>query len=207
MEHQGRGAAVRNYQVSIPDMALRGVARRLFSSSALEEKYPGSLAAAHWVMAGGFLGCIGTVLASQQTPKADPMKGQLMFAHKSMGTLMAALVLPRAALRLTSVIPAAVPGPAWERAVANVSHLALYAGMFALPMSGVAMGYFGGKGLPFFWTTIPGAQGDAKRGKWAGQAFKIHKTVGTYWKYLPLVHFGAVGVHFAKGQNILKRML
>ena len=50
---------------------------------------------------------------------------------------------------------------AWERAVANVSHLALYAGMFALPMSGVAMGYFGGKGLPFFWTTIPGAQGDA----------------------------------------------
>ena len=86
-------------------MALRGVARRLFSSSALEEKYPGSLAAAHWVMAGGFLGCIGTVLASQQTPKDDPMKGQLMFAHKSMGTLMAALVLPRAAT--------------WRRAVAR----------------------------------------------------------------------------------------
>ena len=76
-----------------------------------------------------------------------------------------------------------------------------------MPATGLAMGYFGGKGLPFFWTTIPGAQGDAKRGKWAGQAFKIHKTVGTYWKYLPLVHFGAVGVHFAKGQNILKRML
>ena len=94
-----------------------------------------------------------------------------------------------------------------DRAAAKLSHVALYGFMTVMPATGIAMGYFGGKGLPFFFTTIPGAQGEAKRGAWAGQAFKIHKTVGTYWKYLPLVHIGAVGVHFAKGQNILKRMI
>ena len=184
-------------------MALRGVARRLFSSSALEEKYPGSLAAAHWVMAGGFLGCIGTVLAAAADAEGRSDERAAHVRAQVHGHAHGGARAPARRAAPDERDPGAVPGPAWERAdYANVSHLALYAGMFALPMSGVAMGYFGGKGLPFFWTTIPGAQGDAKRGKWAGQAFKIHKTVGTYWKYLPLVHFAAVGVHRTKGQNI-----
>jgi cytochrome b561 len=28
--------------------------------------------------------------------------------------------------------------------------------MIIMPASGIAMGYYGGKGLPFFGTTIPG---------------------------------------------------
>lgn len=45
-----------------------------------------------------------------------------------------------------------------------------------MPTSGIAMGYFGGKGLPFFgFGTIPGAA--SPNGAIAGQAFKIHKQV------------------------------
>jgi hypothetical protein len=42
------------------------------------------------------------------------------------------------------------------------------------------MGYFGGKGLPFFeFGTIPGAA--TPNGAIAGQAFKIHKQVPFYF--------------------------
>jgi cytochrome b561 len=37
-------------------------------------------------------------------------------------------------------------------------HYALYGFMIVMPASGIAMGYYGGKGLPFFTTTIAGAK-------------------------------------------------
>jgi len=45
-----------------------------------------------------------------------------------------------------------------EHAAAEAGHYALYAFMTIMPATGIAMGYFGGKGLPFFYTTIPGAE-------------------------------------------------
>ena len=63
---------------------------------------------------------------------------------------------------------------------------ARYAGIIVLPLSGAGMGYFGGKGLPFFFMTLPGASGDAKDGKLAGRMFWVHKNLGGYWKYLPV---------------------
>ena len=39
----------------------------------------------------------------------------------------------------------------------QASHYALYAFMTIMPVTGIAMGYFGGKGLPFFFTTLPGS--------------------------------------------------
>jgi len=76
-----------------------------------------------------------------------------------------------------------------------------------LPATGVAMGYFGGKGLPFFTTTLPGAQGAAVDGKLAGQAFKIHKQFGWYFEMLFLAHMGGVAFHMARGEAILARIL
>ena len=49
----------------------------------------------------------------------------------------------------------------------NASHIALYGFMTIMPATGIAMGMYGGKGLPFFWTTIPGFEN--KNGKLAGQ--------------------------------------
>ena len=54
-------------------------------------------------------------------------------------------------------IPALLPGATWEHMAAHATHAALYAGLIVMPASGVAMGYYGGKGLPFFGMTIPGA--------------------------------------------------
>ena len=66
-----------------------------------------------------------------------------------------------------------------------------YGFIVALPTSGIAMGYFGGKGLPFFeFGTIPGAA--TPNGAVAGQAFKIHKQVSFGFFQCPLTtHFNA----------------
>ena len=43
-----------------------------------------------------------------------------------------------------------------EHKLGNLSHLALYSFMAIMPASGIAMGYYGGKGLPFFNTSFAG---------------------------------------------------
>lgn len=69
---------------------------------------------------------------------------------------------------------------------------------------GIAMGYFGGKGLPFFWTQFGGAAEPKK--SIAGNAFKAHKLMGQVLEYFVLLHLAATAFHVIRGQNILARM-
>lgn len=152
----------------------------------------------HWVVAVPLLGTVGTVLYSQQVPKEE--KGIWMFRHKSLGLLTGLVVAPRFAYRLVSARSAYnvihLPGnAAWENSAGGASHLALYGFMTVMPATGIAMGYYGGKGLPFFTTTIGGAvpaNDDEKKrfGGIAKQSFSIHKTLGEYGKYLIPLHVG-----------------
>ena len=134
-------------------------------------------------------------------------KGQLMHLHKSAALIVAALLVPRVAIRLASSakIPPLPEGNAIEHGLAKISHFSLYALMIGLPTSGIIMGYMGGKGLPFFNMHIPGAQEPNKQV--AGSMFKAHKLMGQGMTYLLPLHVGATGVHLVKGQNILKRMM
>ena len=66
------------------------------------------------------------------------------------------------------------------------------------------MGYYGGKGLPFFYKTIPGAE--TPNGSIAKNAFAIHKNIGVYGKYLVPLHVGAAGLHVVRGQPIFRRV-
>ena len=69
------------------------------------------------------------------------------------------------------------------------------------------LSYYGGKGLPFFWTHFPGAQGDDKDPKVAKFAYKSHKLVGKAFEILVPLHIGAVGFHyFIKAENIFRRI-
>ena len=45
-----------------------------------------------------------------------------------------------------------------EHSLSQIMHYALYGFMTVMPATGIAMGYYGGKGLPFFTTTIAGAK-------------------------------------------------
>lgn len=171
-------------------------------ASALEQQYAAPLRYLHWLIAAGTIGAFGFVQAAQRSKGAD--KANYMMLHKSLGLSVLVLTAPRLALRLATKIPAPVPGSAPEQFLAAAGHAAMYGFLIAMPATGFVMGYYGGKGLPFFGATIPGAV--EKDGKLAGRAFKLHKQIGLYYEYFVPMHVGAVGLHALKGQNIMRRM-
>lgn len=160
----------------------------------------------HWMVAAPLMGSVASVLICQQSPKEE--KGKWMWRHKSLGLLTGLIVAPRLGYRIFNAAKYQVghmpgTGPI-EGKVADFSHMALYGFMTIMPASGIAMGYFGGKGLPFFWTTIPGAS--SPNGGIAKQSFSIHKTLGTYGKFLIPLHVGGALKHSASGSAIWARV-
>ena len=188
---------------------------RTFSTSATPEAYPAGMKALHWGMATGILGCVISVKAAQYHGKEEFKKdpehqkniGYWMKMHKSFGLTMAALILPRIFLRRASRLPAALPGPGWQTAAASANHYLLYFLITFLPTTGVLMGIFGGRGIPFFnFGTIPGVKKPVKA--IAGNSYKTHKWAGKALQYVVPFHMGAVGYHrVVEGKNILTRIL
>jgi len=175
------------------------------TASGSPSQYPFLMKGFHWGMAAGALGCIGLVQYKQRT-EDKKLQGDLMFYHKSIGLLLGIAILPRLAIRMASKIPPLPAGSKLEHLGANASHIGAYGLLSLLPITGIAMGYYGGKGLPFFFTTIPGADKENKNGKLAGWSYKVHKYAGTAIEYLIPLHVGAVGFHMAKGHWILPRI-
>mmetsp|Transcript_6218 Transcript_6218/g.9004 ORF Transcript_6218/g.9004 Transcript_6218/m.9004 type:complete len:217 (+) Transcript_6218:63-713(+) len=203
----GRATTRMNRMFAGPVMnAEKTGARRTLADGAkqIEERYAKSLSIMHWAIAGGFVACIATVQATQQTEDKE-LKGKLMRVHKSFGVLMAGLAVPRIALRLTTKIPAALPGPAWEHFASKASHVLMYGVLIFMPLSGITMGYFGGKGLPFFAWNIPGKEEPV--GAVAKQAYQTHKLVGQVLEYglLP-AHIGGAAMHTIRGHKIFARI-
>ena len=177
------------------------------SSSGAEvapESYSAGVQFFHWTVGGAILASVGLVQVAQY--KKGKEKMDIMFYHKSFGLLAGALIAPRLLMRFVSKTPAHVPGPAVEQLSAQAMHILLYGFMIFMPFSGIAMGYFGGKGLPFFYTTIPGAE--KADGFIAKNAFDMHKLVGHYAQFLIPIHVGGAAFHyFVKGNNIMPRIL
>lgn len=171
-------------------------------------KYPQSLSILHWCIALSGGGAIAMVNYAQSL-KDPKEKGNAMNAHKSFGLLTGMLMVPRIAIRVTSKkIPAAVEGNFLEQGAAKFTHLALYCLAVGLPASGLAMGYFNGRGVPFFGLfNVPGKKDATKEDKDVAKGiWEKHKIAGATLEALLTLHVGAVGYHFLKGQNILRRM-
>lgn len=203
-----------------PKLPAAGTAARrsLCSVAAeFEEQYAGGLQWLHWAMAAGFAVTLGTVKLSQWTTADTPWnggrtkgktKGLLMTLHKSTAVLLSAAIVPRIGLKLLTKMPATLPGGGIEHLAANLSHGLLYVAMLWMPATGMAMGYYGGKGVPFFWQfTIPGKKDKTKEdGAFAGKMFSWHKQAGGYLYYLIPLHIGGALVHVAKGHSIFSRI-
>jgi cytochrome b561 len=132
-------------------------------------------------------------------------KAKLMMIHKSTALLMAATIIPRTFLKCVEKSLPPLPGSIIETYAAKISHIGFYGLMIFMPISGISMGYFGGKGLPFYGIyTIPGK--NIPNVMIAKNAFYYHKEAGKLFTYLLPIHIGAVGFHTIKGHNILTRM-
>ena len=175
-----------------------------------KSKYPKVMQAFHWLTASGVFVCVATVKMAQSITKNNPTvlsqtKGDLMTIHKSTALIVTALMIPRLFFRFKSAFPQLPPGNSVLKIGAKLGHFGLYSLLILLPISGICMGYFGGKGLPFFSYTIPGSS--IPNSQIASGAFKAHSFFGKALTFLIPIHIGAVGFHSLKGQHIFLRMI
>jgi len=164
---------------------------------------------------------IGAVLRAQQLPKRSEERQYWMRQHESFGVLTAVVLVPRLAYRVVAarsaysnvvdLPPALLPKhPAVEKIATRVAYAGLHGIAFALSVTGVAMNYYGGWGLPFFWTTIPGVpktnENKHKYGAFTYRCYDVHKQVGYYGKYLVPAHVAGTLAHMWKGHAIMARI-
>ncbi len=128
--------------------------------------------------------------------------------HKSFGLLVFGLALCRIALRLARGAPPLVPGlPAWQRAAAHGSHIALYILIVLVPVLGWAGTSACCAPVNLFWTiplTLPvsGGMEVAKR------IFALHDAMALTLAGIVLIHVGAaLHHHLIRRDDTLRRML
>ena len=166
--------------------------------------YSRATSSLHWLSAVSLIGAVGSALKAQSTTDKKT-KGEIMFYHKSLGLLTGILLVPRVAAALITKRPGPLHGSSKAEHIAgSAGHLALYAFSGVMAISGISMGYYSGYGLPFFTTTLKGAEKADKEA--AGFFYKTHKLVGEYGKFIIPLHVAAAGLHVVRGQAIFSRI-
>ena len=170
-------------------------------------RYPGKSILLHWLVA--ILIIAAFALGTYMTDlKFSPTKLKLYSWHKWIGVTLLALVALRLLVRLFGSAP---PYPdcmkPWEKQLANLTHIALYGLMFAVPLSGYLYTYAAGFPvvylglieLPALVTPNPDMKDNFK---------ELHEALTNGMLLLVLLHVAAaLKHHFIDKDNILKRML
>ncbi|PCJ29775.1 MAG: cytochrome B [Moraxellaceae bacterium] len=142
----------------------------------------------HWIMAIAVVGlfCLGLWMTSLDY--YDAWYKQAPWIHKSIGILLAGVLLFRWMWRLVNIKPVAAPlHTPIEKMLAKIAHLTLYALMALMVISGYLISSADGRGIEVFgWFEIPATiTGIENQEDLAGE---IHY-------YLALALMGLAGIH------------
>lgn len=161
----------------------------------------------HWLLATGLLYQVGLGLWMLDLPKTPVgLRADWFNWHKSVGLILAWMILLRVIWRLTHTPPVNLPGlPRWQRTAATVNHFLLYVGMVGMPLSGfMGSSYsaypirFFGYSLPRFWEASPPLKA------LFGQ---MHQVCGYVLIFAITLHLLAVLWHGLRRDGVLRRML
>ena len=161
----------------------------------------------HWLMLLLFVAVYAFIELRELYPKGSDPREALKAWHFMAGMLVFVLVWPRLAARFSGSTPVIRPEPAgWMQLAAKLGHLALYALMIVMPLSGwLELSAFG-KPTPFFGLELPALIGENK--DLAKQIKEVHETIGTVGYYLIGLHVAAALYHhYIKRDNTLTRIL
>ncbi|KAB0595063.1 cytochrome b [Castellaniella defragrans] len=166
-----------------------------------------SLKFLHWSLFVIIAAAVVCVVAAGGYERGDPVKGQLMFFHKSFGLTALALMIAWVATRLNTGRPQPV-GQSWQLRLASTVHWAMVVLVLALPLAGLLMSQFAQQSVSFFglfsipvWLDEDKAAAKAIHTVHAGFAGPI--LVG-----LVVLHtVGALWHHFIDRDGTLTRML
>ncbi len=109
----------------------------------------------HWTLAALIIGIVALGWYMMEI-EDDPGSAWFFNLHKSIGLVIAGLVLLRLVWRLghrPGPLPASVPS--WQAKASRATHGLLYATMIAMPTFGIIGSLLSKKGIVFFGTALP----------------------------------------------------
>lgn len=176
---------------------------------ATNNRYSTVSIALHWIVGIGIIVIAAAEMLRGELPKGHAVREGLKFLHNPAGTVIFALVLVRIVWRLLSTAPG-MPADMrpWEKFAANLTHLALYAVMIAIPLLGIVFTLARGRPIDFgvFQIAYPlthiidatTMKGMKSAHEWLGQA-----VLG-----LAFIHAAAaLWHHYVRRDDVLTRML
>lgn len=104
------------------------------------QKYTLATRIFHWI---GALLIIGAWVVIEQGD-------DFIALHKSIGASFLIWTVLRLINRLVTKAPPHPPMPVWQTAIAHLTHLGLYVAMLAMPITGILMSMYGGRGVSVF---------------------------------------------------------
>ncbi len=161
----------------------------------------------HWLMLLLFVGVYACIETREFFPKGSVPREALKTWHYMLGVLVFLLAWVRIGARFSGPTPDIRPvPPAWQQMAARLLHLALYALMIVMPLTGWALLSASGKTVPFFGLQIPPLFGESK--ELARTIKEVHETIGTAGYYLIGLHtVAALYHHYVMRDDTLVRML
>ena len=160
----------------------------------------------HWSMALLIIGMLALGLYMSDL-EPTPFKFDLYWWHKSVGSLILALVACRLLWRAITPRPSPLPMPRWQRIASKATHLALYATMIAMPMTGWLMSdAYGFPVSVFGWFTLPALVAPDK--EMAHFFYEMHELgMLAFFALIGIHTAAALKHHFLDKDATLKRML
>lgn len=171
------------------------------------KRYTSTAIALHWLMAILIFGLLALGFYMQDLP-LSPEKLQLYSWHKWAGVSAFLLVLVRLAWRLSHrppELPASMPK--LLQFAAHAGHLALYALMLAIPLSGWLMS--SAKGFQTVWFGVLPIPDLLDKNKELGDLLQtVHMSLNLFFAVVIAGHIGAaLKHHFLDKDDILTRIL
>lgn len=161
----------------------------------------------HWLMLLLFIAVYASMELRELYPKGSDPREAMKTWHYMLGMLVFVLVWLRLAVRLSGPTPGIQPEPpGWQQVSAKLLHLALYALMIVMPLTGWLLLSASGKPIPFFGLQLPALISENK--DLAKTIKEIHEAIGTAGYYFIGLHtVAAFYHHYIVRDNTLTRML
>jgi cytochrome b561 len=169
--------------------------------------YDPGLRTLHWLMAALIFVALPLGVWASLLPSGDAMRVEILFFHKSIGVTVFGLIALRIVWRLIVGAPAyAEPLGKVIRVASRAGHLALYALMIAMPVSGYLGSTAGGRAVSWFGLLeLPRLV--AKDRSLAVAASWAHLVFAWMLAFVLAAHLGAVVWHaMIKRDSVLTRM-
>lgn len=167
-------------------------------------RYDSVARALHWLMA---LLVLLNLAVGFLRDGLEPVLGNLMPLHKSIGLTVLALTLVRIGWRLGHRPPALRGLPGWEIGLAHLTQFLLYGLMLLLPLSGWLMSSAGNRPLEWFGLFDVPKFAVTRDDAVVGLSRAGHGPMGWAMLVLALLHIAAaLRHHFVLRNGILRRM-